>query len=484
MIKSKSFTLGFTLLFFITTINAQVGIGNTNPQGALDISSTTDGLLIPRVALVNLATVTVDTPTESELVYNTATINDVTPGYYYLSTATGPWVRIGGATGWLTTGNADITATSFMGTSNNFDVAFRRNGVAAGRIGSTSTSYGVGALNSGGPSNSTAIGNRALALGTGNNNVAIGQDAFGNNASGAQWNVAIGVNALRANTASSTQNNVAIGFDALANETGEVNQSVAIGSGAARGSRGNNNVAIGYWALAGNNGVNTGIDNVAIGKLALQFDTSGQQNTALGSEALKFLTTGSFNTSVGHLSGAAVTTGNNNSFLGINAGNNVTTGTNNTAIGSGAQVPTGINSNQVRIGNNAVTYAGVQVAWTVTSDKRWKDNINISELGLEFLQTIRPVSYVRKNDENQKTEYGFIAQELEEALVKAGNLTNGIISKDDKGMYSVRYNDFISISVKAIQEQQDQIEALKTENELLKKTNEEIIKRLEALEKK
>jgi hypothetical protein len=100
----------------------------------------------------------------------------------------------------------------------------------------------------------------------------------------------------------------------------------------------------------------------------------------------------------------------------------------------------------------------VQVAWTITSDKRWKSDIQSSELGLNFISKLRPVQYYRNNDERQKTEYGFIAQELEEALNNAGATNNGIISKDDAGMYGVRYNDLMAPMVKAIQEQQELIE--------------------------
>ena len=118
---------------------------------------------------------------------------------------------------------------------------------------------------------------------------------------------------------------------------------------------------------------------------------------------------------------------------------------------------------------------------------RWhllQNNIQNSNLGLDFISQLRPVCYTRLNDKNNKTEYGFIAQEIDAAFDKAGDQNNGVISKDDKGMLGVRYNDFISISVKAIQEQQEEIEALKKANAELLKTNAAIIKRLEALENK
>ena len=128
--------------------------------------------------------------------------------------------------------------------------------------------------------------------------------------------------------------------------------------------------------------------------------------------------------------------------------------------------------------------ARCQVAWTLSSDQRFKNNIKDSELGLQFLQTLRPVSYLRTNDTQTKTEYGFIAQELETAFVKAGQPNNGVISRDDSGILGVRYNDFISISVKAIQEQQQQIETLQLSNAELQKTNAAILERLAKLERK
>lgn len=88
------------LLLSLSTLTAQVGIGTTDPKAELEIVSTKDGFLIPRVSLTSTnslsvnPSVLINTPTASEMVYNTATINDVTPGYYYLKTDSGPWVRM------------------------------------------------------------------------------------------------------------------------------------------------------------------------------------------------------------------------------------------------------------------------------------------------------------------------------------------------------------------------------------------------------
>jgi hypothetical protein len=358
------------------------------------------------------------------MVFNTATISDVTPGYYYWSTTLASWLRIAttNSNGWSITGNTGIVdGTNFIGTAagTNVDVAFRRNNLAAGKIGATSTSFGVGALSSGAATNSTAIGNNALSVSTGNNNVAIGQNALRDCAAGADFNTAVGVNALQGINFASSNRNTVVGFEAMGTTTGDI-----------------------------------------------------QNCTAVGFQAL-------FN-----VSGAGAARGLHNTGIGFQAGNTITTGENNTAIGYLAQVPNATSNGQVRIGNTFVTYAGVQVGWTVTSDKRWKDNIKDSGLGLNFLKTLRPVSYTRNNDKKQKTEYGFIAQDIDAALQKAGDPNNGIITKDDQGMLGVRYNDFISISVKAIQEQQALIEDLQKTNAELLKANAAILERLERLEKR
>jgi hypothetical protein len=91
----KKLKLQLLVLMISLTSFAQVGIGTTTPNGALDITSTNEGLLIPRIALENTITATVATPTISEMVYNTFTSavgpNQVTPGFYYWDGA--KWVQ-------------------------------------------------------------------------------------------------------------------------------------------------------------------------------------------------------------------------------------------------------------------------------------------------------------------------------------------------------------------------------------------------------
>ncbi len=232
------------------------------------------------------------------------------------------------------------------------------------------------------------------------------------------------------------------------------------------------------------NGVQVGridnLGNIAIGSSAMSANTEGNFNIANGIFSLNQNTTGFGNTATGFFALSSNTIGGNNTAFGRGALSNVTTGSNNTGLGFIAQVASATGSNQVRIGNTAVTSVSAQVAFTTTSDQRWKSNIQKSNLGLEFIKQLNPVFYTRKdvtiNDgkttilettSNPTTEYGFIAQELETTLNKFDASNNGIISKDDAGMYGVRYNDLIAPMVKAIQEQQAQIELLKAKIEKL-----------------
>ena len=121
-------------------------------------------------------------------------------------------------------------------------------------------------------------------------------------------------------------------------------------------------------------------------------------------------------------------------------------------IGYDAQVSNPTGNNQVRIGNADISDAEVEVSWTITSDRRSKSNIQNSNLGLEFINKLKPVSYFRKNDERKRTEYGFIAQEVEKLLNEFEVENTGMITVSDSGLYSMRYDDLFAPVVKAVQE--------------------------------
>lgn len=116
-------------------------------------------------------------------------------------------------------------------------------------------------------------------------------------------------------------------------------------------------------------------------------------------------------------------------------------------------------------------YTAPSATWSYTSDKRLKTNIqSLSDnQGLNVITKLRPVNYnwISKTSP-QSTQTGFIAQEVQqivpEAVSLAGKVTMTLADgtketiPDTLGVGSV---DFIPYMVKAIQEQQTQIEDLK-----------------------
>lgn len=150
---------------------------------------------------------------------------------------------------WSTGGNSGTSeTTNFIGTKDNQDVVFKRFGIEAGRISSTVTSFGVGALGR----NTTA-----------QNNTAFGISALGAATSGGR-NTAVGVSALL--TVVNGVENTAVGFEALNKATGRSN---------------------------------TAIGDSALKDLDSSSSTLGNYNTVIGAKSGRGLTTGNANTIIG-----------------------------------------------------------------------------------------------------------------------------------------------------------------------------------------
>lgn len=80
-----------TLIFINVFLNAfsQVGIGNTNPQGALEVTSTTSGVLIPRLTTLQRNSILVDNTKDGLLVYD-STLKEL----YYYSASYNQWFPV------------------------------------------------------------------------------------------------------------------------------------------------------------------------------------------------------------------------------------------------------------------------------------------------------------------------------------------------------------------------------------------------------
>jgi trimeric autotransporter adhesin len=538
------------LLITSSILNAQnVGINATgvapNISALLDIDaapSNNKGLLIPRVALVATNSITPITGAiASLLIYNTATAGfgttAVIPGFYYWDGTL--WNRFTTTTNttndWNLLGNAGtFPFFNFVGTTDNADLAFRRNNLHAGFIGTVNTSYGLNSLSFLSFSkNNVAFGDSALSLNAlGNDNSALGHKALFNNISGinntatgssalfanqtgtnntangfrallantsgadncafgksalaanitGSKNTAVGVDALLINT--TTNFNTAIGFSALSNNSLGGNNNTAVGAQASfSNTSGINNTSIGYRSLA----LNTlGSANTAVGGNALENTNTGNQNTAIGYFALNANTGGvggNNNTAVGFQSLLLNSTGFNNTGLGHTTNVSLNNLANATAIGFGAIVNA---NNKVRFGNAAVGIIEGPVIYTV-SDGRFKTNVTEEVKGLNFITKLRPVVYnfdakqfdkfVSKNlpdsilknramiDFTEATairQSGFIAQEVEAAAKACNYNFNGVHHPtNETDNYSLSYQTIVVPLVKAVQEQQIQIEELK-----------------------
>lgn len=172
--KNETIMKNFTTLLILllaTYGSAQIGVNTTTPNGMMEISSTTNGFLLPRVALTgtNVAAPVINPQggaiLESTLVYNTATVagvNGVTPGYYYWNGTR--WITFTGSSSrdWSLDGNSGITTPAipgtygssligatenFLGTKDANDVVFGTNGIERMRLKQSSGNVGIGTAN-------------------------------------------------------------------------------------------------------------------------------------------------------------------------------------------------------------------------------------------------------------------------------------------------------------------------------------------------
>ena len=97
-----------------------------------------------------------------------------------------------------------------------------------------------------------------------------------------------------------------------------------------------------------------------------------------------------------------------------------------------------------------------------TSDITEKNTIVNSDLGLDFINKLNPISY-KWNKDDGKTHYGLIAQDVEKTLISIGKTVSdfGGIHKEDNSPMGLGYSELIAPLIKAIQELSAEVAALK-----------------------
>lgn len=356
-------------------------------------------------------------------------------------------------------------------------------------VGSDTMKYATGSYN-------TAIGGKALnRVTTGEQNVAVG-DSAGKEITTGGWNTAVGSNAL----ANLMDQNGCVAVGSFAGNKNTKRYLVAIGNNAAYQTEGEGNTVVGADAMRN---VPIGENNIAIGKYALKDADRAELNIAIGIAALQNYkyndqgNSGSLNICIGSYSGYYMS-GKNNVAIGSNTlyGANSTKGGNdNTAIGHDAMktsyqynncVALGnltevTGDNQIQLGKSGSTpyaYAALQLR----SDARDKADIRDTELGLEFINALRPVQFrwdLREDydwgekDGSKKRvrmHNGLIAQEVKETMDRLGVDFAGYQDhkiNGGKDVLSIGYEELIAPLIKAIQELTERVQEL--ENELQSK---------------
>ena len=106
----------------------------------------------------------------------------------------------------------------------------------------------------------------------------------------------------------------------------------------------------------------------------------------------------------------------------------------------------------------SITTSGSSTAYNRSSDYRLKENVNYEFNGLERLKKLKPARFNFIADADTTVD-GFLAHEVQEIVPEACYL----LEKNGEEMQSMDYGRITPLLVKAIQEQQEQIEALQSE---------------------
>lgn len=300
-------------LFAGLLTHAQVAFNTTgaspNNSAMLDVTSTTKGLLIPRITTA--ARLAIASPATGLLVYD----NSLSLYYYYNGTSWAPIAPL--ANGWSINGNSGtVSGSNFLGTIDNQALDIKTKNILHTRI---RTNGQIELLNTG----------RSVFMGELINT----QDDLNNH-----YNIGIGAFVMR--VATSATGITAIGYAASQNVSNTASYNTTVGSFAVgnANNNGNFNTAIGRTALLSQT---SGNYNTALGPISGSNNTTGSSNVFIGYYAMYQNTTGSENIAIGYSTLLANTTGSYNIGIGSNA--SAPTADNNMAIGSFASI--GVNGN-------------------------------------------------------------------------------------------------------------------------------------------
>ena len=222
--------------------------------------------------------------------------------------------------------------------------------------------------------------------------------------------------------------------------------------------------AFGYQAAKGS-GTGTAYGSTAFGRKALFSITTGHYNSGIGNRALEDCTTGGNNTAFGKDAGANITTGSFNTCFGNASGDGITTGSNDLILGSNAAASSATATNEITLGDSNIATLRCQVtSITALSDRRDKTDINTLDLGLDFVNSLKPVKFkwqTRDGKGPKGYEAGFIAQDFQQVQKDNDADYLGLVLESNPDKLEATPGKLIPILVKAIQELKHEIDLLK-----------------------
>ncbi|NPA43504.1 MAG: hypothetical protein GXO27_05715 [Chlorobi bacterium] len=428
--------IGFRALYSNTEGEANIGIGSQtlylNETGNFNVA-------IGKEALQN-NTGSQNTALGYEaLKANADQGENVAVGYHALTSATAARnTAVGSGAGEFITTGEHNTLVGYEAGGNfeegNSNTAVGYHALFGYNFGSRTTTNGSG---------NTAVGRYALFQKTGNNNVAVGYFALSWHNRGS-YNVAIGMGA----------------------EPSDGDPNYAVMLGAHSEANADNAVAIGYQAQA------TQPNTMVLGSIPGVNDADAQMHVLIGTQtpdAGAHLTLGPMD---GDLEGGQIT------WYG--AGDHDTWRTD--VYGEDFRIFSyhdGINNLQIfnfydgQVTDLRLDGSGYALQWYETSDRRIKSQIRPLHYGLETIMLLRPVQYrlhsVDYHSEGFKissssvSSIGLIAQEVYPYIPE-------VVSKpsdEHRELWAIDYAKLVPVLIRAIQQQQSQIEELKRENRLL-----------------
>lgn len=243
---------------------------------------------------------------------------------------------------------------------------------------------------------------------------------------------------------------------------------------------GDDTVAIGYEAMM----LASGNNNVAIGAFAGR-DCLGGQNVYIGEQAGIYNQNGSDNVMVGRHAGLN-SDGSGNIFLGRMAGRDHS-GRSSTLIihntSSSAPFLEGSmgESSQWWLRVRGDVTPNADAAWSLgssirrwkevwsqdgtinTSDARLKEQVVDEDLGLAFIESLRPVVWKWKGRADRSDHRGLIAQEVQQAAERSASERDFAAVVDAGGQLGLREREFLGPMIKALQELSERVKQLDRE---------------------